>query len=517
MMDDVLAESGFHPVERDQIGAFVWTMGAFRIALKRAVHFARIRLCYYGDEGMLTVQGAGGMLDQTPLCRGWHTSAARLGHAKAGDVILFRVAPIVPVEGDTRQLGVMLRDIELFDDPAALDRIRVMGRNLRLNQQEYQKGRTVLQSTPPALRVNLEVRCNIPETGRACAYCAWDWAKESERGSPAFTLNTPDALDDFYGHAIEINDCSIGEPAMSRDFAAIVARFDREGKRFSLTTNGQLLTPRLRSEIVGKNLVVYVSINSATAAGYARYRNDRFDDVVANLEALCREKKAHHDLPRVHVSFLVMRSNRSELPEFFALARQVGVDEIKLRSLYLDDNLPAVAENNGYRFDYAAEVLAFDELAAIARTARQLASEHRIALCVEWEQFLAHVDRPAAPMCAEPWHTMYILRRGIMPCAYATEPIAHWNEQRGRPLAEFLKDVFNGSAYQEIRAELAAGRLAGYCRNTPSCPILKNMQMQGLVATDQNAYQRCALAAAAGEPSLPLVSREILTVAGRAA
>ena len=81
--------------------------------------------------------------------------------------------------------------------------------------------------------------------------------------------------------------------------------------------------------MLGKNLMLYVSIDSATAAGYARYRNDRFDDVIANLTALCREKKAHDDLPRVFASFIAMRSNVHELPAFFALMREVGVDEIK--------------------------------------------------------------------------------------------------------------------------------------------------------------------------------------------
>ena len=266
--------------------------------------------------------------------------------------------------------------------------------------------------------------------------------------------------------------------------------------------------------MLGKNLSLYASIDSATAAGYARYRNDRFEDVIANLTALCREKKAHDGLPRVYASFIAMRSNVAELPQYFALMREVGVDEVKLRSLYLDDNLAPVTINNGYRFDYAAEVLLADELATAARVARASADKQHVALHVEWEQFARDVGDCGNPVCNEPWRTMYVLRRGIMPCCYATEPIARWSERQGRPLDEFVEAVFNGPVYQEIRAELAAGRLSDYCRNTPSCPILKDMQAKGLVDTRQNVYQLRALTdagTAENGPSWPMVPLTALT------
>ncbi len=339
----------------------------------------------------------------------------------------------------------------------------------------------------------------------------------SERGSPAFTFNTLGELGAFYHNAIEVNDCSIGEPVMNKDFGRIITQIDRDGKQFSLTTNGQLLTPRIRRELLGKNLLLYVSIDSATAGGYARYRNDRFDDIIDNVTALCREKKAHGDLPRVFVSFIAMRSNVDELPQFFALMRQVGVDEVKLRSLYLDDNLAPVTVNGDYSFDYAAEVLHMDEMAAVAAGARSLAAQHGVPLYVESDQFPVDAGATGAPLCSEPWRTLYILRRGIMPCCYATEPIATWSQRQDRPLEEFLRDVVNSSAMQEIRGELAEGRLAGYCRSTPSCPILKNMQQVGLVAGPRNVYQQRALDAPAVDegPKLPWVPIHALSQSKR--
>ena len=81
-----------------------------------------------------------------------------------------------------------------------------------------------------------------------------------------------------------------------------------------------------------------------------------------------------------------------------------------------------------------------------------------------------------------------------------------------RPLDEFLHEAFNGPVYQETRREPAAGRLSQHCRSTPSCPIHKRRQQQGLVQTAHNVCQRRALSTepAPDEQELPLVPLEAL-------
>ncbi len=154
--------------------------------------------------------------------------------------------------------------------------------------------------------------------------------------------------------------------------------------------------------------------------------------------------------------------------------KDVGVDRVKLRALALDDNITPVVVNNGYRFDYHAETLSMSELREVGNNARRMAADLDLELHVDWDQFEPD-GKPDQPLCAEPWKTLYVLARGIMPCSFATEPLARWKDQGARTLDRFLEDTFNSPAYQELRSELAAGRLATYCRNTPSCPVLKRM------------------------------------------
>lgn len=478
--DETPAHGGFHEQEADFDGPYRWTRGKFILFPERAARFMALRLCYPGTAGTLRLATPDGPWHQVTLGSGWDEIVFRL--PADGAPLMAEVSPLAVIAGETRELGVMLREPRLFDDERLYETLSGARENLLLNEAEYRAGLATLRSFPPAIRITSEVRCNLPETSQACAYCAWDIAKDMERGSPAFRLETLQEMGSFYRCAATLQDCSIGEPTMHKQFGSIVATIDADGKSFGLTSNGQLLVERRRRELLGKNVMLYVSIDAATAAGFARYRNDRFDDVIDNLRALCREKRAFGNQPRVIVSFIAMRSNVAELPEYFRLMADIGVDAIKLRSLFLDGLANrSVIMNNGYHFDYDAEVLTADELEALIPPARQLAAEHGLSIHIEWQDFDVDCSREGAPLCSEPWKTFYMLRRGIMPCCYGYRPLATWDQQGQRTLAEFLQDVFNGPELRHIRAELAAGRLPEYCRGCQNCPVTQRLE-QGSAA-----------------------------------
>jgi MoaA/NifB/PqqE/SkfB family radical SAM enzyme len=462
---------GCHSPEDGLDGPFVWAPSRFQLRLRAGVRTVSFRLAYLGTQGTMQSVQESNCADSAVLREGWQDCFITVPPGVRR--LSLEIDPVPKVEGDDRELAVMIREITLLDDNQQVERARSVARNAVLNDSEFRQGLSELASYPPNLRITAEVRCNIPETSQACAYCAWDWAKAKENGSPAFTLDSIDELGGFYRNAHSICDCSIGEPLMHKQFDEILFRFNIEGKHFSFTTNGQLLVERRRRQLLGKDVEVYVSLDSATLDGFSRYRNDRFETIITNLRSLCAEKRQHGGLPKVIASFIAMRSNIDELNSYLRLMMDVGVDLVKLRSLYLDDNVAPITVNNGYRFDYATEVLSKHELAAHGARAQQSASEIGLPLYVEWDQFEPEADTSSRPLCAEPWKTIYVLARGIMPCCYATEPIAKWTDQGERSLDEFLHDVFNSGEYQNLRRELAAGRLAPFCRSTPSCPVAK--------------------------------------------
>jgi MoaA/NifB/PqqE/SkfB family radical SAM enzyme len=474
---DALLEYGFlaghHGLERNADGPFVWCRGQFRLQTP-AARFLSLKFAYLAPAGAIKVARDGEVSDHMELRSGWQEISLRLPPA-AGWIDL-AVDPVPSVAEDPRELGVMLQTATFFDDEARYSVGRAAVANDILNDREFRDGEVVLTSHPPNLRINTETRCNIPETSQACTYCDWDRIKWEEKGSPPFRLESLDELGDFYRGATAVNDCSTGEPTMNRQFGEIVLRLHQDGKPFSFTTNGQLLGEKRRRELLGKNVSVYVSLDAASKAGFQRYRNDRFDPIIRNLRALCREKRSHGNLPRVYVSILAMRSNRHELEAYFDLMKEIDVDEVKFRSLVVGDDPPPAFRNNGFLFDYEAETLSMQELKELTPVIRQLADSRNVKVYMEWEEFERpeiHVE--GEPICAEPWKTLYVLNRGIMPCAFGVRPLATWSQQGNRRLDDFLRDVFNSDDYQEIRAELAAGRLPQYCKESLGCPVLKRM------------------------------------------
>jgi MoaA/NifB/PqqE/SkfB family radical SAM enzyme len=470
--------SGFHPIERDELGAFCWIGKTCSLGLAEDVRFLTLHACRPSGAATLRCYSRGRELSVVRLVAGWEHYDVALPLERAS-AIEFAVEPGFEAPVDGRELGLMLRRVEPHDDPRRHDLIVRRVANAALNASEYEAGATVLASMPPMLRLTMEVRCNIADKG-PCVYCSWDWAKRAEAGAPASSRDSIRQFGEFLELAREVTDCSYGEPPLHRQFAEIVDLLADDGRTFSFTSNGQTLGPRVRSALLGRQIQLYVSIDSATSRGYARYRDDRFDLILENLRRLCRDKKAHDDLPLVTVSFIVMNSNKSEIGEFLGCMKAVGVDRAYLRALWPEDCLDKkIHQRDGFAFDYDSELIDMEELRRIGAEAGRQAREVGLWTMVEWENFPRDQESPAGeprrPICKEPWKTVYALNRGITPCCYGRKPFAAWSERGDRSIPEFLRDVFNGLEYQELRRELAAGRLSSYCRESPNCPIVRRI------------------------------------------
>jgi wyosine [tRNA(Phe)-imidazoG37] synthetase (radical SAM superfamily) len=91
---------------------------------------------------------------------------------------------------------------------------------------------------------------------------------------------------------------------------------------------------------------------------------------------------------------------------------------------------------------------------------------------------LPSIGREKAPACLEPWKSLYILRRGVLPCCYGGAPLA--------PMEDYRK-VWNSPEVQAIRGELLQGRFHDYCLKSPACPIVRKSEHAGLLPMHQRA------------------------------
>jgi hypothetical protein len=77
------------------------------------------------------------------------------------------------------------------------------------------------------------------------------------------------------------------------------------------------------------------------------------------------------------------------------------------------------------------------------------------------------------PLCREPWQSLYILRRGILPCCYGGAVLGEMED---------FAAVWNGPEMQELRRCLSRGELAPYCLENPGCPIVQRVLAQSAPA-----------------------------------
>jgi hypothetical protein len=71
------------------------------------------------------------------------------------------------------------------------------------------------------------------------------------------------------------------------------------------------------------------------------------------------------------------------------------------------------------------------------------------------------------PICTEPWTSLYVLRRGTMPCCYGGAAVA--------PMQDF-QSAWNSPLLQDIRRDLRAGRFHRYCFDSPDCPLVRKSE-----------------------------------------
>jgi len=456
-------------MECDEDGPFVWAGGSFGIRILSSEKRFVVRVCSYSDEGRLSVYSGEELRLSMALCRGWHSYPLDFSGFSSSE-ISFELNHVARVPGDPRELGLMIRTFQAMADGKAFANLKAMSENRLLNDAELVLGKDRLESLPPKLRISMETRCNVQPP---CVYCEWEWARSTEGPSPPlFTTDTLKSLGPFFDLAEEVLDCSHGEPFLHPHLRRLIRRFVQYGRRFEMTTNGQLLSARNRAKITDQRMTLFVSIDSASSAGYSWYRNDKFEQILENLRRLCKEKEEHGDQLKVIVSYIVMPSNMGDVVSFIKLMESVGVDGVKLRLLYSGPKMkPESVVRNGVAFEYEREILDLRSFKNVVQLAKQVARGSSLTVTSELD-FLTNNSGPGSTVCREPWETIYVLHRGIHVCCYSKEPITYWPWRTGEPGDEFLREVWNGPEYRELRSSLARGELHRSCLDRPSCPFV---------------------------------------------
>jgi len=485
----------------------------------------------------VSIEGNGGARE-LELLRGWNPISIAVPAGAAGaDLEASKPFPRAYYPGDARELAVQMRRPLLHADPLRHRHIETRHANGARNVRELLDGRVELGSTPPKLGIDMQGNCNVKPP---CVYCAWDYNKalEGDNVDVPFTPETLGEYGAFFDQAGDLVNCSIGEPFMMKDIDALLDAFGDRGKLLEVTTNGQVLTDVNIKKLLGRNVHLYISLDASTPETYAKLRNTFFTRLLENVRRLVKAKGGRGHLPLVYFVFMPMRANVHEVDAFVELCAEMEVDRLVLRPLNDSQGVDLKFDRAGYHFDYQKEILPFPELVRISGRVAELCRRAGVPLSDQMsfggeleaqfaKEFAAGrasvADAPAAsapapattpvsvpasvpastprpapppaaavkagplpslgddvfPACTEPWKSLYILRRGVMPCCYGGAPIAKMNE---------FKDAWNAPLLQDIRRELLAGRFHQYCFDSPDCPIVKKSEAGRDLSATQEAH-----------------------------
>ncbi|GMR22530.1 MAG: hypothetical protein BMS9Abin37_0886 [Acidobacteriota bacterium] len=494
---------GFFPEEREGTDAFRWmsTRGHLGCASRPVERFVELGVfCEFGDLSQELEARAGERCETLPLVDGWRLMSLRIPAGAEGVTLTAnKPYPKSYYPSDSRTLSIRVRGPVVHNDPFRYESVWRQWSNAVLNAREMLDGKTILESTPPSLGIDMHGACNVKPP---CVYCEWNAAKDQEgvNVDAPFTRKTLDEYGAFFGNATQLVNCSIGEPFMMKNLDGLFDVFGDERKTLEMTTNGQILTDRNIEKLLGRDIHLYISLDAATPETYARLRNDTFEKILHNIRRLVEAKGGHGNLPKVFLVFMPMRANVHELDAFIELSAELGVDQMILRPLNDTPGNGLEWERNGYRFDYEKELLPFEELVHVSGRAAELARHHGVDLhdqldfggslearfrddfaagradvsqpAEEHEASHAMEPKPSLgfdrwPVCSEPWKDLYILRRGVRPCCYGGAPI---DDMDG------YGEAWNSPLLQAIREKLVAGGFHDYCVKSPACPIVRKSE-----------------------------------------
>jgi MoaA/NifB/PqqE/SkfB family radical SAM enzyme len=150
-----------------------------------------------------------------------------------------------------------------------------------------------------------------------------------------------------------------GEPMMHPRFWEFVRRARAGGPRVGFTTNGMLLDAVNRRALLESGVeIMGVSLAGATRRTHDRFREGSPLAVIDRHLSLLKEEKRTlgSESPRLHLAYLLLADNLTELPDLLELAEHWGAAQVVVSTLDLVLSPTLVREALGYRPDLWPEL-----------------------------------------------------------------------------------------------------------------------------------------------------------------
>lgn len=230
-----------------------------------------------------------------------------------------------------------------------------------------------------------------------------------------------------------------GEPYLHPEFTDMTGYASSKGIYTATSTNAHYLTCEVARKTVESGLDrLIISIDGTTQQSYESYRvGGSLRKVIEGTKNVISAKKAlRSGTPHVIFQFLVVGPNEHEIPEVYALAKELGVDQVVLKTaqIYDYENGSALIPQQGQYSRYRKNA---DGTYAI----KNRMSDH----------------------CWKMWHSCVVTWDGkVVPCCFDKD--AHF--VLGDLKQTTFQEIWRGEAYDNFRKSLLTSRRdIEMCRN----------------------------------------------------
>jgi radical SAM protein with 4Fe4S-binding SPASM domain len=222
-----------------------------------------------------------------------------------------------------------------------------------------------------------------------------------------------------------------GEPYLHPQFLELVSYAVKKGIYTATSTNAHYLTDEQAKKTVESGLDrLIISIDGTTQETYQQYRvGGSLEKVIEGTKNVIKWKKALNSAtPHVIFQFLVVKPNQHQIDEVKELAKQLGVDEVGLKTAQI------------YDYENGSELI--PTLDKYARYQQQADGSYRIK-----NKLVNH--------CWKMWHSCVITWDGlVVPCCFDKDA----EFRLGNLKEQTFTKLWNGEKYRSFRQTLVHSR-----------------------------------------------------------
>lgn len=277
---------------------------------------------------------------------------------------------------------------------------------------------------------------------------------ECPSGLRAFSRPTGNLKEDFFRKTIDTLEQELiylifyfqGEPYINPAFLDMVSYANQKGLYTITSTNGHFLSSENARRTITSGLDrLIISVDGSTQETYESYRKEGKLEVVLQgaRNVVAWKKKLRSKTPHIIFQFLVVQPNEHQIEDIYQLAKEIGIDEVKLKTAQV--------------YDYKQGNPLIPTQEKYARYAKQADGSYRIK-----NHLLNH--------CWKLWHACVITWDGlVVPCCFDKDA----SHRLGNLKKMSFEKIWQGPAYQQFRDQLFQGRdQIDICTNcTEGCKI----------------------------------------------